>query len=164
MDRTAFKITMKRTLLVATGTLIFGCGRVLAGETGQSFYLLGSNGSMAGMTPPPGTYVADLNYYYAGSASGNAALGTTLQRTGARDSSGASLTVDANLKVRGEAYYNIPTALWVAPGQVLGGNFGVSIATPLGWKSVNANIDAVTTFTIPPLGQTLRTPSTISES
>lgn len=126
-----------------------------AAESATSFYLLGSKGSMAGFTPPPGTYFADLNYYYSGKAQGQAALGVTLPRTGARTGSGASLTVEADLSVKGEAYYQIPTVLWVAPGQVLGGNLGFSLATPLGWKDVNADIDARVNLTIPKLSQTL---------
>ncbi len=126
-----------------------------ATESATSFYLLGSKGSMAGYTPMPGTYVSDSNYFYAGSAAGKAALGVTLPRTGARDSNGVSLNVNASINVDGQAYYNIPTAVWVAPGQVLGGNFGLSLSTPIGWKSVNAGVDAVASLTIPALSQTL---------
>ncbi|MBS0241826.1 MAG: transporter, partial [Proteobacteria bacterium] len=145
-----------RTLMLPAGVLAVGmASQAFAAETATSFYLLGSKGSMAGMTPPPGMYLADLSYYYSGSASGEAALGVTLPRTGARDSNGVPLTVDAKFKVSGEAYYQIPTALWVAPGQVMGGNFGVSLATPFGWKGVVANIDAAANFTIPKLGTTL---------
>jgi len=140
---------------IACAALLSCASAAPAAEFATSFYLLGSNGSMAGMAPPPGTYFADLNYYYSGSASGAAALSVTSPRTGARDATGRVLTLDANLKVSGEAYYQIPTALWVAPGQVLGGNFGMSLATPIGWKSVNADIDALANLTFPRLGTTL---------
>ena len=105
---------------------------------------------MAGFTPPPGLYVVDTNYYYAGSAEGQAALGVILQRAGARDTAGIPLTLDARIKVEGQAYYQIPTAVWVAPSQGFGGNLGFGIATPIGWKDVSADIDARATFTIPP--------------
>ena len=122
----------------------------LAAESATSFYLLGSKGSMAGATPPPGLYVVDFNYYYAGKAEGQAALGVSLQRTGARDTGGIPLTLDAKIKVGAQAYYQMPTAIWMTPSQFLGGNFGFSLITPIGWKNVNVDIDALATFTFPP--------------
>jgi hypothetical protein len=46
-----------------------------AAENATNFYILGLKTTMAGFTPPPGTYLTDINYFYAGSASGNAAVG-----------------------------------------------------------------------------------------
>jgi hypothetical protein len=51
---------------------VFTLETASAAESATSVYLLGSKGSMAGFTPPPGTYLIDANYYYAGSASGTA--------------------------------------------------------------------------------------------
>lgn len=53
-----------------------------AAESATSVYLLGSKGTLAGMTPPPGLYIADANYYYAGEASGSAARSVTIRQTG----------------------------------------------------------------------------------
>jgi hypothetical protein len=93
-----------------------------AAEGAVGFYLLGSRTSMAGFLPPPGTYVQDNNYFYGGSTS------ATLEYNGAVVSSG----VDA------QAYYNLPTALFVAPGKVMGGNIAFNVITPIGWKNVDA--------------------------
>jgi hypothetical protein len=51
-----------------------------AAENATQFYILGLKTTMAGFTPPPGTYLIDINYFYAGSASGNAAVGIALRR------------------------------------------------------------------------------------
>ena len=42
--------------------------RAQAAEGGFGFYLFGTKTSLAGFVPPPGTYFADYNYYYSGSA------------------------------------------------------------------------------------------------
>lgn len=121
----------------------------LAAESATSVYLLGSRGAVAGVTPPPGTYLADANYFYAGDASGTAALGVSLRRTGAADAGGIRLDLNADINVDGQAYYNIPTVTWVAPGTILGGNVGLSLMTPIGWKGIDVGIDAAATLTLP---------------
>src|SRR5262245_37844181 len=69
-----------RRQLVAVAALLVGAATLAGGETqaaenAAGIYLLGTKGSMAGFTPPPGTYFVDVNYVYAGDASGNAAVG-----------------------------------------------------------------------------------------
>src|SRR5690349_5264514 len=78
-------------------------------ENAAGIYLLGAKTSMAGYVPPPGTYVTDLNYYYAGDAGGEAARGIALRRTGAQ------LNVDVDIEVDANAYINAPIATWIAP-------------------------------------------------
>ncbi|MBS0252921.1 MAG: transporter [Proteobacteria bacterium] len=80
---------------------------------------------MSGYLPPPGTYVQDNNYFYGGSTS------ATLEYNGVIVSGG----VDA------QAYYNLPTALWVAPEKVLGGNIAFNAITPIGYKNVDAGLE-----------------------
>jgi hypothetical protein len=148
-------IDVRRVLFFSVAA-IAPCASARAAESATSVYLLGSKGSMAGVVPPPGTYVADASYYYAGDASGTAALGVTLRRTGARDTGGIPITVSADVSVDGAAYYNIPTATWVSSDRMIGGNFGLSLMLPVGWKSVDARIDAEATLTLPPpLSQTI---------
>lgn len=133
---------------VVAGGMVLAPATADAGESATSVYLLGSKGAMAGFTPPPGLYVADANYYYSGSASGTAAKGVALPRLGGN--------VSVDIEVDGKAYYNIPTAVWVAPQQVLGGNIGFSLMMPIGWKDVGVDLTAQGTFTLPPpLGITL---------
>lgn len=49
-------------------------GVVEAAENAAGFYLLGSKSSMAGYTPPPGTYLTDLNYQQVSGDSGAGAV------------------------------------------------------------------------------------------
>lgn len=93
-----------------------------AAEGGLGFYLLGTKTSMAGFVPPPGTYLADFNYYYAGSADINFNIGGVAVTGG----------VDA------DAYIKLFNGLWVAPDKVFGGHAALSVAVPIGWKSVSA--------------------------
>jgi hypothetical protein len=97
---------------------------VQAAEGAVGFYLLGSKGSMAGYLPPPGTYIQTTNYFYTGDTD------STLEVAGLIISGG----VDA------DAYYSLPTAIWVAPEKVLGGNIAFSAIAPIGWKDVSAGV------------------------
>ena len=113
-----------------------------AAENATGIYLLGIKTSMAGFVPPPGTYVTDINYAYSGDASGAAAAGMALRQTG-------NLTLKADIDVTGNAYINLPLALWIAPQKVLGGNVGLGVMVPYGWKDVDVAIDALATLTLP---------------
>lgn len=95
---------------------------VLAAEGASGTYLLGSKQELAGVLPPPGTYLVDSNYVYRGKANFDLAF--------------AGLTLSGGVKA--DAYYKLLTLLWVAPGQVLGGNLGFSVTAPIGWKEVGA--------------------------
>ena len=93
-----------------------------AAEGGLGFYLLGTKTSLAGFVPPPGTYLADFNYYYAGSTDIDFNIGG----------------VNVNGGVDADAYIKLLNGLWVAPDKVLGGHAAFSVAVPIGWKSVSA--------------------------
>ncbi len=117
---------LKKSLGVLALVLVTAFGahtnRVIAAEGAVGFYLLGSTTTNAGILPPPGTYVIDYNYFYSGSTD------FTLDIAG--------LILDGG--VDADAYFNIPTPLWVAPGKVLGGNVGFLMLIPIGWKDVSA--------------------------
>jgi hypothetical protein len=114
-----------------------------AAENAAGFYLLGGKTAMAGYVPPPGTYVIDINYYYAGNAGGDAAKGIALRQTN------ITLNVQADINVDANAYIAAPYALWIAPEKVMGGNVGFGVMVPVGWKSVDIGIDTLTTVTLP---------------
>lgn len=130
-----------RRLLLALGGLCLCAGHTLAAENATGIYLLGSKGAMAGYVPPPGTYVVDINYGYSGSASGSAARGVALRRTG--------VSLEADIEVDAAAYINAPVALWVAPEKVLGGNVGLGIMLPWGWKDIDVDLMTRATVTLP---------------
>lgn len=122
----------------------------MGAESATSVYLLGSKGSMAGVTPPPGTYITDVNYYYGGEAGGTAALSLALRRTGVSNGPGGlPLTIDADIEIEGKAYYNIPTVTWVAPQKVMGGSFGAGLMLPVGWKQIDGKISARAAIDLP---------------
>jgi hypothetical protein len=114
-----------------------------AAEDAAGFYLLGTKTAMSGYVPPPGTYVTDLNYFYSGSAGGNAAVGIALRQTG------AIAHIDANISIDANAYINAPIALWIAPEKVLGGNIGFGVMVPMGYKRVDVGIDAFANISLP---------------
>jgi hypothetical protein len=120
---------MSRWRAITAGVFIAAASVLLAGrsavavESATGFYLLGSKGSMAGFTPPPGTYFQDIKYYYAGSLGLNVLNGVLLT------------DVDA------KAYFELPTLLWIAPRPVLGGNVGLGVIVPVGWKDIRASAE-----------------------
>jgi hypothetical protein len=61
-----------------------------------------------------------------------------------------NITIQADVKVDANAFVDLPTVLWVAPEKVLGGNFGLGVIVPNGWKKVGVEIDALATLTLPP--------------
>jgi hypothetical protein len=129
--------------LLALGIVCPGGEKARAAESAAGIYLLGAKGSMAGYVPPPGTYFTDYSYFYSGDATGQAALGVTLRRTG-------NLNLQTNIKVEGTVALEAPTFIWVAPQKVLGGNLGLGAIIPVGWKKVDVNLDALATLTLPP--------------
>jgi hypothetical protein len=142
--------------VLALGLPSIGVSEGQAAENAAGWYALGTKASMAGYVPPPGTYFIDVNLYYSGDASGTAALGVALRDIGLENISG-TLTLDADIKVEAQVYYNLPSILWVAPGKVLGGNVGFGAIVPVGWKDVGVDIDALATLTLgPPINQTFQ--------
>lgn len=119
-------------LVAATAASVLGLSPAAkAAEGGAGFYLLGSRGPLAGVTPPPGVYFQDDNYYY----SGDTSAAFDLEGIGS-----IGLGVDADI------YLNLPTVLWVTPWEVLGGNLGFSGTLVLGGPDISA------TITQPPIG------------
>lgn len=114
----------RRTLGLAVLLGLSGlvASEAFAAEGATGVYLLGSKQDMAGFMPPPGVYVVEMNYGYSGRTNFNLDV--------------AGLTLTGGVKAN--AYYNIPTLLWVTPGQILGGNLAVSASAPIGWKDVTA--------------------------
>jgi hypothetical protein len=96
----------------------------MAVEGGTSFYILGGKTTMAGYLPPPGVYGVFSNYFYSGSA----------------DIDFESGGVNLSGGIEAEAYIGMPTALWVTPGDVFGGNLAFSLTTPFGGKHLDAAV------------------------
>jgi hypothetical protein len=138
---------------IAMGTLmvaaLFGDQRVYAAEQAKSVYLLGVTASMAGVTPPPGTYVSSFTYLYSGEATGATALSRILPQTGTVFPSAATLEVNADVAVKANVGLDVFSMLWVAPQPVLGGNFGVGVLLPVGYQEVDVDLTARSALTFP---------------
>ena len=115
--------TLKRLGLAAALSGACASG-AMAAEGGAGFYLLGSKGPAAAITPPPGVFFQNDIYIYSGDLGGNRALPT-----------GGRLAVG----VQGDAVIELPTVLWVLPEDILGGHLGLSATLPIGWKKTSAD-------------------------
>ncbi|MBB4122433.1 SphA family protein [Martelella radicis] len=122
-----FRATLLRSGLVGlAGVLTFAGGgaSTQAAEAGTGFYLLGSRGPMAGVLAPPGSYLANDIYFYAGSAGASADLPAGGQ-------------VIANIDAT--AVIDLATGLWVLPEEIAGGNLGLTVTLPWGYQNVDAS-------------------------
>jgi len=120
-----------------------------AAELAKSVYLLGATSSMAGLTPPPGTYFSSFTYLYSGTATGDAALSRSLPITGTGLPAFATLQANANVSVKANVALDVLSALWVAPQKVLGGHVGFGLLLPVGYQEVNVNVNALAALTFP---------------
>src|SRR5215467_3677180 len=111
------------------------CNGVEAAENATNFYILGLKTTMAGVTPPPGIYLTDINYFYGGSASGDAAVGIALRRLANPNLPPRQFTLNADINLDADAELTAPLLLWVAPEKVLGGNVGFGVIVPYGRKA-----------------------------
>jgi hypothetical protein len=142
MSRTSrILMTIATTSVIAAGS----ASGLQAAEGGSGFYLLGQRGPFAGVTPPPGVYFQDDNYFYSGD------IGAAFDLEG----NTVGINVDADI------YLNLPTILWVTPHQVLGGNLGVTGTLVIGGPDISATItqpaigpasDSIFSFGDPALG------------
>lgn len=98
---------------------------VHAAEGGAGFYLLGSKGPAAAVTPPPGVYFQNDLYFF----SGEVGAGRELP-TGGRVAVG----------VDGDAVIELPTLIWVLPEEIAGGHLGLTASLPIGWKKTSADL------------------------
>lgn len=113
----------KRLGIIAVAALLPSLA--LSAEGGAGFYLLGSKGPAAAITPPPGVFFSNDVYIYSGELGGGRAL-----------PSGGRLAVG----VDGAAAIDVPTVLWVLPEEVMGGHLGLTATLPTGWKKTDADV------------------------
>jgi hypothetical protein len=143
------QINRRNSALAVVLSGLVSSGGAFAAEEGKSIYLLGATASMAGMTPPPGSYFSSFKYLYTGEATGAAAIGRTLNLANRTLPSAASLQLNADVKVKADVAIDVFSVLWAAPGKVLGGTFGVGVLAPVGYQRVDANINARSALTFP---------------
>ena len=112
-------------LVVGTTALLLSSATAQAAEYGLGAYLLGARGPLAGVTPPPGVFFQNDVFVYSGEAGGNIQLPL-----------GGQIVAGVDATIVAEA----PTALWVTPFEVLGGNLGFTLTVPVGHVEVNASL------------------------
>src|SRR5262245_47585910 len=144
--------------VLALGPACLAPDELQAAEDAKNIYLLGTKGSMAGFVPPPGIYFIDVNYFYAGDARGAAAVGRDLRRLQDRfpNLPPRTLTIQADVRLDGDAQITTPSVLWVAPGKVLGGNVGFGAIGAFGRSAVDVDVDVLATLTLPLLDRTIQ--------
>lgn len=120
-----------------------------AAEQGKSVYLLGVSASMAGMTPPAGTYLSSFTYFYGADASGGAAFSRVLPGTATQFPAFATLQSNADLRVKANVALDVFSVLWVAPQQVLGGRMGLGALLPVGYQAVDVDVTARSSLSFP---------------
>lgn len=96
-----------------------------AAEGGVGFYLLGSKGPAAAVTPPPGVYFQNDLYFFTGDVGAGRQLPT-----------GGKLAIG----VDGSAIIELPTLIWVLPEEIAGGHLGLTASLPIGWKKTSADL------------------------
>jgi hypothetical protein len=133
LRRTAPNLAKLVAGVASAALLASSSGAAIAAESGNSFYLLGQRGQGAGTLPPEGVFFSVPNYAYSGDASGSANLPF-----------GGSLAVGLDADI----FLTMPTAIWVTPADILGGDFALTGTFVLG----NADLDASATLAIPALG------------
>ena len=129
-------------IAVSVGLTLTCVKSSVAAESAKSVYLLGSNAQMSGFAPAPGAYFYDLNYFYSGTASGEAANGVLLPGVG-------DVEVSARLSLESIAVITVPTFLWVPESPVLGGRIGFGVLAPIGWQQVDATVVATAALMLP---------------
>lgn len=122
------KLRRFSSLLTAIFVGVAAAPAAFAAEGGVGFYLLGSKGPLAGITPPEGVYIQDDFYLYSGSA-------------------GASREIPIGGKVvaniDADAYINLATVLWSTDLSVLGGTLAFQGTLPIGGQDVSASASLV---------------------
>ena len=101
-----------------------------AAEDAKGFYLLGSNGPVANIVPPPGTYFVNYKYYYGGNASADPARSVVANDLG-------RFELDVDVDVRADFFLEVPVAYWVAPRKLLNGRYGFALLTPVGLSLIH---------------------------
>lgn len=119
--------------IVGAAFLAVSAGSAFAAEGASSFYLLGQRGQGAAVLPPEGLFFSAPNYFYSGDIGGSEDLPF-----------GGSLAFGVDV----DTFLTLPTAIWVTPVDVLGGDLALTGTFVLG----NADLDASATLAIPGLG------------
>jgi hypothetical protein len=142
-EKRAFRASAA-TALICAGLLAGASSVSLADESGTSFWLPGSFGSLAAAPSTPGWAVASVYYHTSVSAGADVAAAREIQI--GRFNPALNVSLNANLHASADLAFVVPSYVFGTP--VLGGQLAVQMGTIVG--STSANVNGTLTATLPP--------------
>jgi len=133
-------------MFLFAGVLAVTSTASLADESGTSFWLPGSFGSLAAAPSTPGRAVASVYYHTTVSAGADVARAREIQI--GRFNPALNVTLNANLHASADLAIIVPSYTFATP--VLGGQLAVQMGTIVG--STSANVNGTLTASLPPFG------------
>jgi hypothetical protein len=132
------------TAVICSGLLSGTSSVSLADESGTSFWLPGTFGSLAAVPGTPGWAVASVYYHTSVSAGADVAAAREVQI--GRFNPALNVTLNANLHASADLAIVVPSYTFATP--VLGGQLAVQMGTIVG--STSANVNGTLTASLPP--------------
>src|SRR5450631_3608407 len=131
-------------VLLGVGILSTTVSVSLADESGTSFWLPGTYGSLAAVPGTPGWAVASVYYHISVSAGADVAAAREIQI--GRFNPALNVNLNANLHASADLAIIVPSYVFATP--VLGGQLAVQMGTIVG--STSANVNGTLTASLPP--------------
>jgi hypothetical protein len=142
-EKTALRASAA-TALICVGLLSATASISLADESGTSFWLPGTYGSLAAVPGTPGWAVASIYYHTSVSAGADVAAAREIQI--GRFNPSLNVNLNANLNASADLAIIVPSYVFATP--VLGGQLAVQMGTIVG--STSANVGGTLTASLPP--------------
>jgi hypothetical protein len=130
--------------LLCVGILSTGASSAVADESGTSFWLPGSYGSLAAVPGTPGWAVASIYYHTTVSAGADVAAAREIQI--GRFNPTLNVNLNASLHATADLALVVPSYTFASP--VMGGQLAVQMGTIMG--STSANVNGTVTASLPP--------------
>jgi hypothetical protein len=131
--------------LLCAGILSMSVLGALADESGTSFWLPGTYGSLAAVPGTPGWAVASIYYHTTVNAGADVATAREIQI--GRFTPSANINLNASLNANADLAIIVPSYTFASP--VFGGQLAVQMGTIMG--STSANVNGTVTASLPPL-------------
>jgi hypothetical protein len=133
-------------VLLSVGSLSLTSSISIADESGTSFWLPGTFGSLAAVPGTPGWAVASIYYHTSVRAGADVAAAREIQI--GRFNPTLNVNLNANLNARADLAIIVPSYVFATP--VLGGQLAMQMGTIVG--STSANVNGTLTASLPPFG------------
>jgi hypothetical protein len=133
-------------MLLCVGVLSIASSASFADESGTSFWLPGTYGSLAAAPGTPGWALATIYYHTSVKAGADVAASREIQI--GRFNPALNVSLSANLRASADLAVIVPSYVFATP--VLGGQLAVQMGTIVGTTS--ANVNGTLSATLPPFG------------